>query len=277
MLNSRIKAELRSLISSQSNITVLTGAGVSAESGIPTFRGPEGYWTVGSENYQFQEISTFRMFQFQPKEVWKWFLFRRSVCQRALPNPGHLALVEIAGRLQDKFTLITQNVDGLHLRAGNKLENTHQIHGNLNYMRCAAECCDEIYPVPEEIPFIEREEKLEAKYWDLLSCPHCKSMTRPHVLLWDETYNEPFYRYESAMRAALTTDLLIIIGTTGAANLPNQIAHVVFRQQGYIWDINIEHNHFSEIAERSNGFFIQAESGSALPEIAAAIKAALND
>ncbi len=277
MLSSKATEELKSFISNKSRITVLTGAGVSAESGIPTFRGPEGYWTVGSENYQFQEISNFRMFQFQPKEVWKWFLFRRGVCNHALPNAGHFALAELANMLQDRFTLITQNVDGLHLRAGNRLENTFQIHGNLNYMRCAVECCDKVYPLPDEIPFIEREENLENKYWDLLVCPHCESITRPHVLLWDETYNEPYYRYESAMRSASTTDLLIIVGTTGAANLPNQIAHLVYRQQGYIWDINIERNHFSDIAERSNGFFIQAESGSALPKIMEVLKSFIDN
>ncbi|MEQ1739336.1 MAG: Sir2 family NAD-dependent protein deacetylase [Methyloglobulus sp.] len=121
-------------------ITVLTGAGVSAESGIPTFRGPEGYWTVGSRNYQPSEIATQAMFQRNPKEIWKWFLYRRGICEDALPNPGHLAIVKMEKLLGSRFRLVTQNVDGLHLRAGSNIDRTYQVHGNLNYMRCAREC-----------------------------------------------------------------------------------------------------------------------------------------
>ncbi|NOS74904.1 MAG: RNA polymerase subunit sigma, partial [Methyloglobulus sp.] len=114
-------------------ITVLTGAGVSAESGIPTFRGEEGYWTVGSRNYQPSEIATQAMFQRNPKEVWKWFLYRRGICEDALPNPGHLAIVKMEKLLGSRFRLVTQNVDGLHLRAGSNIDRTYQVHGNLNY------------------------------------------------------------------------------------------------------------------------------------------------
>jgi len=94
-------------------ITLLTGAGVSAESGIPTFRGREGYWTVGSKNYQPSGIATLSMLQQNPKEGWKWFLFRRGFCEAATPNPGHLAIAQMEERLGSRFRLITQNVDGL--------------------------------------------------------------------------------------------------------------------------------------------------------------------
>ena len=76
-------------------IVILTGAGISAESGIPTFRGPEGYWTVGSKEYHPQEMATWDMFSKAPLEVWKWYLFRHTVCQKSLPNPGHYAIVEM--------------------------------------------------------------------------------------------------------------------------------------------------------------------------------------
>ncbi|NNE36864.1 MAG: RNA polymerase subunit sigma, partial [Gammaproteobacteria bacterium] len=82
------------------NVTFLTGAGISAESGIPTFRGPEGYWSVGSREYQPQEMATYAMFCQHPDEVWKWYLYRLGVCQDASPNDGHKALVELETYLQ---------------------------------------------------------------------------------------------------------------------------------------------------------------------------------
>ena len=123
----------------------------SVESGIPTFRGEEGYWTVGSAEYHPQEMATYAMFSQLPDEVWTWYLYRRTICRQAGPNAGHLALVELETLLADRFVLITQNVDGLHLQAGNSLKRTYQIHGNIDYMRCSAECSTDIYPVPDEI------------------------------------------------------------------------------------------------------------------------------
>src|SRR5665647_3745503 len=92
-MQEKIRSVLRKIAQGTGRITALTGAGISAESGIPTFRGPEGYWTVGSTVYQPQEMATFHMFSLMPDEVWKWYLYRMGVCRRAEPNPGHLALV----------------------------------------------------------------------------------------------------------------------------------------------------------------------------------------
>ena len=97
---------------------MLTGAGVSAESGIPTFRGREGYWTVGSTEYHPQEMATLQAFEAMPEEVWRWYLYRLGACREAQPNQAHRAIVRLEERLGDRFCLITQNVDGLHLRAG---------------------------------------------------------------------------------------------------------------------------------------------------------------
>ncbi|NIN34224.1 MAG: RNA polymerase subunit sigma, partial [Gammaproteobacteria bacterium] len=171
-------------------LTVLTGAGISAESGIPTFRGPEGYWSVDSKNYHPQEMATYAMFRSQPDEVWKWYLYRLSVCRDAKPNPGHLALVELEKILGDQFTLITQNVDNLHLKAGNSLERTLQIHGNVFFMRCTRECQGRIYPLPMTLFPRDKDQDLSEDDRALLSCPDCGEMTRPHVLWFDETYDE---------------------------------------------------------------------------------------
>ena len=251
-------------------ITILTGAGISAESGIPTFRGPEGYWTVGSKVYQPQEMATFHMFSQIPDEVWTWYLYRLGVCNAAQPNPGHYALVAMEQHFGDRFTLITQNIDGLHLRAGNSLERTYQIHGNVSSMRCSLECSEEVYPIPEIVRPKKKEEKLSDSDRHNLRCPLCGARTRPHVLLFDESYNEHHYHFYSSLHTARQTSLLIIVGTAGATNLPNQVAREVYRNDGIIVDINIEPNPFSQLAQGTQrGFFIQQSSATALPELLA--------
>jgi len=269
-----IATVLAEIAGGSGRITVLTGAGISAESGIPTFRGPEGYWTVGSRVYQPQEMATFHMFSQQPDEVWKWYLYRMGICGRAEPNPGHLALVEMEHQFGDRFTLITQNVDGLHLRAGNTLARTHQIHGNVFYMRCARECTPAVYPIPAAVGSKTKEQDLTDDDRRLLRCPLCGQRSRPHILLFDESYNEHHYHFHSSLKAAQETELLLVVGTAGATNLPNQVAQEVYRRGGVIIDVNIETNPFAQLAEHSGrGFFIQEASASALPAILAAMTA----
>jgi NAD-dependent deacetylase len=256
-------------------ITVLTGAGISAESGIPTFRGPEGYWTVGSKVYQPQEMATFWMFTQQPDEVWRWYLYRMGICGAAQPNPGHLALVAMEQWFGDRFTLITQNVDGLHLRAGNTLARTYQIHGNVFYMRCSLECSQAFYPIPEAVRPKTKEENLTDSDREHLRCPLCGARSRPHILLFDESYNEHHYHFYSSLKTAQNTALLIVVGTAGATNLPNQVAREVYQRDGVIIDVNIETNPFAQLAENSlRGFFVKEPSASALPSIFEAMTAA---
>ena len=152
------------------NVSVLTGAGISAESGVPTFRGPEGYWTAGSKEYRPEEMGTHAMFSIDPWEVWSWFLYRRTVCRRATPNQGHLAVARMEEILGNRVRLITQNVDGLHLRAGNTEERTFQIHGNLHFMRCAAACSRNVFPVPSQLEDKGRNEPLSEQERAALIC-----------------------------------------------------------------------------------------------------------
>jgi NAD-dependent deacetylase len=255
----------------EKHISILTGAGISAESGIPTFRGPEGYWTVGSEVYMPEQMATRQMFDINPEEVWHWYLYRLGVCHHAQPNPGHYALVEMENKLADRFTLITQNVDNLHIRSGNSHDRTFQIHGNITFTRCSQGCTSERYLLAEDLLTSHAKENtpLTDKEITLLHCPNCQEWLRPHVLWFDEYYDEENYHVDTVMNWARQTDLLIIIGTSGATNLPNQIASTVQNQRHCIIDINIEENLFSAIAKQSpGGQFIKANSANILPQLA---------
>jgi NAD-dependent deacetylase len=268
-MEARLATLLEAFARGNGQLTVLTGAGVSAESGIPTFRGPEGYWTVGSSHYHPQQMATRQMFDRMPAEVWRWYLYRMAVCAKAGPNPGHYALAQMERRFHDRFTLITQNVDGLHLRAGNSLHRTFMIHGNLFFMRCAGPCGTEIHPTPGWLAQHDRDLPLSDAERAALLCPACGGWTRPHVLWFDESYDEIHFRFESSLAAAGRTGLLIIAGTSGATNLPNLVAQRVFARGGTVIDINIAENPFSGLARSSpGGAFLNQTSATALPQIA---------
>ena len=261
-------ATIRHHLLQRSGITVLTGAGISAESGIPTFRGPEGYWTVGSKAYHPQEMATLAMFHQRPDDVWQWYLHRATVCHQADPNPGHRAIAAMGDLLGDRFTLMTQNVDGLHQRAGSRDHHTFQIHGNVFQVRCAAACRPDLLPLPTELIGRDKDHPLTASERALLTCPACSQRLRPHVLWFDESYDETYFRFHSSLAAAAQTGLLLVVGTSGATNLPNQVAWTVLQNGGTIIDVNPTPNPFSEMARRSpGGAFIQQPSGRFLPEL----------
>lgn len=250
------------------NLIVLTGAGISAESGIPTFRGKDGYWAVGSREYQPQEMATYAMFTRNPEAVWAWYLYRRGVCRRAAPNPAHRALVELERSLGNRFLLVTQNVDGLHLRAGNSLERTYHIHGNIDHARCADTCQRQIWRLPEELGLDnKREQVLSADEAALLRCPRCAGWARPHVLWFDEYYDEDYYRFESSIRAASSADIFLVLGTSGKTNLPLQMGRQATQAGALIVDIDLEENPFSRLAQANGGVFLQGPCGEVLPGI----------
>jgi NAD-dependent deacetylase len=251
------------------NVVIMTGAGISAESGIPTFRGKEGYWTVGSQHYHPQEMATYANFNRMPEEVWTWYLYRRGVCHRAAPNVAHQAVVECEKGLGDRFTLITQNVDGLHLRAGNSRERTFEIHGNIDFMRCANECSTTLYAMPDGVASKDQGNRLTPEELALLRCPRCDGPSRPHVLWFDESYNEHHFRFESSLQAAQTCDLLVVVGTAGATNLPNHVVHLAIEAGASVIDINPESNPFSAAAEAAGGFWLQGGAGAELPKLVA--------
>ena len=249
-------------------IVALTGAGISAESGIPTFRGEEGYWTVGSRVYQPQEMATMAMFRARPDAVWPWYLWRRAVCRQAQPNPAHASLVTLEERYGERFRLVTQNVDGLHLRAGNSMERTWQIHGNIDYMRCLQECSSDLYAIPTVLDGWTRGRPLDEDTRCQLTCPRCGASARPHVLWFDEMYDEARYRFESSLRVSAEAELLLIVGTAGATNLPNHMVSTALRTGAAIVDINPQENVFAAAARRARrGAAVTASAGEALPSI----------
>jgi NAD-dependent deacetylase len=252
-------------------VTLLTGAGISAESGIPTFRGKEGYWVVGSREYHPQELATRSAFERLPEEVWRWYLYRWTVCRDAAPNGAHLAVAELEDALGDELVLVTQNVDGLHLRAGNSLQRTYQIHGNLDYMRCVNGCGSGLSLLPASVPRFGKDTPLDTETAATLHCDSCRGWYRPHVLWFDESYDEELYRFESSLDAAARCRLLITVGTTAATNLPNQMVAVAARRGVPIIDINPEPNPFSEIAEATGGLWIKEPASEALPRVCGAI------
>src|SRR5512140_1766916 len=270
-MEEKLATILRATRERDGRVVVLTGAGMSAESGIPTFRGEEGYWVVGSRNYMPQEMATWEMFEQAPDEVWRWYLYRFGICRDARPNAGHEALVRLERHLGDRFHLVTQNIDGLHRRAGS--ERVLCIHGDAAYVRCANDCGLGVVELPPGLA-PRGDGALLPSERAALTCPRCKAWLRPHVLWFDEYYDEEHYRMESSLRAAGAADLLLVVGTSGATNLPMQIGELCWRRGAALVDVNPEENPFAEMASASpNGFFARGSACERLPAIVAALGA----
>jgi NAD-dependent deacetylase len=184
------------------SVAVLTGAGISAESGIPTFRDAQtGLWA----KYNPEDLATPSAFRRNPRLVWEWYAWRRSLVAQASPNPGHIALAEMEQHIP-RFTLITQNVDGLHRRAGSK--NVIELHGNIVRTKCFQEnVIVDTWAETEEVP---------------PRCPRCRGLLRPDVVWFGEML--PEQALNDALEAAKTCDVFLSIGTSGlvepAASLP---------------------------------------------------------
>jgi NAD-dependent deacetylase len=273
-LDPSISAVLHAADAAEGPVVFLTGAGISAESGIPTFRGAEGFWQVGSRNYQPQELATYSAFRSMPGEIWAWYLYRYAMCQSAAPNRAHVALWELETRLGDEFLLVTQNVDGLHLRAGNSAARTYQIHGNLDFVRCAGECSPELTRMPERFATWEKGRPLDDEAEQALTCTRCGDWLRPHVLWFDECYDEERYHFESSMAAAAACRLLVVVGTSGATTLPMHVATTVAQRGAAFLVIDPEPSSFSDMADANpRGCFLQGKAGEFVPKIADALSA----
>ena len=261
--------ELRQLVREEGRLVVLTGAGISAESGIPTFRGEDGYWKVGSKNHHPQEMATHAMFRRAPWAVWAWYLHRYGICRSAGPNAAHRAVARLDALFGDRFLLVTQNVDGLHPMAGNPLERCFQVHGDIALMRCSLECTKELVAIPEELATTEKLPSLPAHVQTRLHCSRCGAPTRPHVLWFDECYDEEYYHFDGAMTAALSADALVVVGSSGSTTLPARMAMVAAQRGILLVDVNPDDNYFGDLAAGSpRGFVLRSPASTALEAIA---------
>ncbi len=259
MQEDKTKAVLKTGIARSGKVIVLTGAGISKESGIPTFRGKDGYWTVGSSVYRPEEMATQAAFHAMPEEVWRWYLYRLRTCRAAKPNAAHFAVVDLEAYFGDRFCLITQNVDGLHLRAGSSAERTYQIHGNIGYTRCADACSNRLWELPSSI---------SDSALGQLRCGICQAWARPHVLWFDECYDEQLFRLRSSLCTAQDASLLISVGTSGLTNLPRQILEIAASAGASVLDINVEDNPFARHARSlASGAAINGPAAQVLPDL----------
>jgi NAD-dependent deacetylase len=254
-------------------IVVLTGAGISAESGIPTFRGPAGYWVVGP---RAARPTTRAQFESDPRATWAFHLHLRQVFDAAQPNLAHRSLARLEQAIGDDLRLITQNIDGLHRRAGNSAARTYELHGNCSLMR-AVDGDPSPIEIPEHLRTLEADAALPDAVWDALVMPN-GARARPHVLWWDEAYNEVQYRSESSLAAGRECDLLIVIGTSGAAALPYAIAaQAVLEAGAALIDINPDDNPYAEhardLAEEGRGVWLRGAASRWVPEVVAQLLA----
>lgn len=245
--------------------TFLTGAGISADSGIPTYRGIDGIWIKGTQFHKPEEFGTYKYFKEHPEEVWQYSLFRKKMFENAEPNDSHREIVEIENLLEDKFHLITQNIDNLHRRAGTK--RIYEIHGNNREIKCS-NGCREIVNLPDEIKGKDIDEDLTANDIELLKCKECGSWMRPNILWFDERYDEKTNKRFSALKIAKNSGILFIVGTSGATNLPIAIAETTLKYGGTIVDINTEDNLFTKlIKDKKNKIIIRGTSTETLKTI----------
>lgn len=248
----------------EGKVLVITGAGISAESGIPTFRGSEGHWTVGSERYTPQEIATSQTLEHAPSLLWDWYLSRlKKHVDVAEPNPGHYALADLYLAMDDeRFLCVTQNVDGLHVRAGVPRGRCVEIHGNGRVMRCSDECW---LRNNGEVPkFTDIPE--DAKFPDDLTCPDCGSLTRPHILLFDEVYSQELYRSTEAHLAAQDADLVITVGCSGGVPIAQLLANYAVMRDAVVIDVNPDEGPLAKLA-RQQGVSLRGRAGVVLPKL----------
>lgn len=191
--------------------TFLTGAGISAESGIPTYRGSDGIWVKGTKFHKPEEFGTFKYFKENPEEVWQYSLFRKKMFESAQPNESHLEILKIENLLQDRFQLITQNIDNLHRRAGT--ERIYEIHGKAREIKCS-NGCKGIEDLPAEIEGKDIDEDLTENDIELLKCKECGGWMRPNILWFDEYYDEKTNKRFSSLKAAKNSGILFIVGTS---------------------------------------------------------------
>lgn len=237
----------RQILAGAKRVAVLTGAGVSAESGIPTFRDAQtGLWA----KFDPAQLASPEGFRANPPLVWRWYASRRARVSEVEPNAGHRALAGAAARFE-QFTLITQNVDGLHERAGSR--DVIELHGNILRSKCFAEC-GVVFGTPELLPQGEPPH-----------CPRCKSFLRPDVVWFGEMLDPVVL--ERAELAATQCNVMLVVGTSALVYPAAGLPMAARRHGAQVVIVNPEETELDPIAE----VCIRARAGDALPRLFATI------
>ena len=219
---------VRDTVAAAHSLVVLTGAGISADSGVPTFRGADGLW----RNFRAEDLATPQAFERDPRLVWEWYNWRRELIRTKSVNPAHVAIAECERR-RPAFWLITQNVDGLHRLAGS--QQLSEIHGNIWKVRCTV-CgvVDDNHEVP--IPILP-------------SCRHCQGLLRPHIVWFGESLSPA--DLERCADVLQSCDALLIIGTSGVVYPAAGFASVAKQAGAFVAEINPDQTPHSETVDVS--------------------------
>lgn len=227
-------------------VAILTGAGVSAESGVPTFRDADGLW----EGHNVEDVATPRAFDRDPALVWRFYNLRRANLRAVEPNPGHFALARLEHRLgPDNCAVVTQNVDGLHRRAGSTV--VHELHGNLARTRCTG--CGRV------------EDRGLEPLGDLPMCPHCHAPLRPDIVWFTEALPGDVWR--GAGRAVDHCRCLLVVGTSALVYPAAGLIQRAKAARGRVIEINVTRTAASHLADVS----LIGKSGEILPRLITAL------
>lgn len=248
MISNPSISQLLPLFKKQSKIAVLTGAGISAESGVATFRDKQtGLWS----KFNPQVLANFETFLQEPKLVWDWYDFRKKAIHEISPNEGHFALVEFEKLFLD-FSLITQNIDNLHQKAGSK--QVVELHGNIERNYCIS--CKKFKETIVELP---------------PKCEFCGGLVRPDVVWFGEMLPEDALRF--AFQKSKESDIFLCIGTSAVVYPAAQLPIDAARNGAKLIIINPEDTEISPFA----AFHIFEKSGVFLPKLIKALKEKLNE
>jgi NAD-dependent deacetylase len=222
-------------------LVVLSGAGVSAESGVPTFRGAEGLW----EGHAITDVASPAGFRRDPQTVWRFYNQRRAHLVPIVPNPGHLALVELERRWGQRFVLVTQNVDGLHRLAGS--QRMLELHGNLRWVRCTH--CS------------YRAERGLEPLGDLPRCATCSALLRPDIVWFGEALDENVWG--TALLAVQECSCLIVAGTSAVVYPAAGLIPLARRSGARVIEVNLTRAADTDSVDVA----LEGPSGVVLPEL----------
>jgi NAD-dependent deacetylase len=211
----------------QEPILVLTGAGISAESGIPTFRGKDGLW----KQYRAQDLATPQAFDKNPQLVWQFYDWRRQVISSCKPNPAHLILMKME-QVFSEFLILTQNVDGLHFQAGNK--QVLELHGSIWALKCIT--CDHRW-TDREVPLPELPPR----------CPSCNGLARPDVVWFGESLKP--WIMKKAEEASRSSKTMLVIGTSALVQPANLLPLIAKGAGSHLIEFNLEPTSLSPYAD----------------------------